>query len=113
LLKTRAAMRGAGKSGVTGGGKRPMMAAAGEGGEGRAGITEEETHMAKDHPIHALRSNLEKARLKAVESLAASGALSPGALNELMTLQVALTAVREEIAARGASLGSGAERELD
>lgn len=69
--------------------------------------------MAKDHPIHALRSNLEKARLRAVESLAASSALSPGALNELMTLQVALTAVREEIATYGASLGSGAERELD
>ncbi len=70
--------------------------------------------MAKDQPIHALRATLEAARLEAVELLAAaSGALSPGALNELMTLQVALTAVREEIAGHGASLGSGAERELD
>jgi len=70
--------------------------------------------MAKEYPIHTLRETLEKARLKAVESLAAAGgALSPGALNELVTLQVALTAVREEIAAHGASLGSGAERELD
>lgn len=70
--------------------------------------------MPKDQPIHALRANLEDARLKAIKTLAAaSNPLSVSALNELVMLQVALTAVREEIAAHGASLGGGAESELD
>lgn len=70
--------------------------------------------MANDHPIHALRKNLGQARLKAVEALAAkSGAISANSLQELVAIQAALTAVREEIAAHGASLGWGAESELD
>jgi len=58
------------------------------------------------HPVHALRANLEAARLKAVEALAAAkGAFSTDALRELATLQAALTAVREEIATHGVRLG--------
>jgi hypothetical protein len=70
--------------------------------------------MAKNHPIHTLRQNLEAARLKAVEALAAAGGtFSPDALRELATLQMALTAVREEIVTHGAKLGWGSEDELD
>lgn len=94
------------------------------GGDGTAGsgqmvllrtrALERETEMANDHPIHALRMKLEEARLKAVEALAAkSGTVSANGLQELVAIQVALTAVREEIAAHGASLGWGAENELD
>jgi hypothetical protein len=76
--------------------------------------SEKEAKMATDHPVHALRANLEQARLKAVETLAATkGAVSANSLQELVAIQVALTAVREEIAAHGASLGWGAESELD
>jgi hypothetical protein len=64
--------------------------------------------MANAHPVHTLKSNLEAARLKAVETLAAAGgAFSPDALQELATLQGALTAVREEIVNHGAKLGWG------
>jgi hypothetical protein len=69
--------------------------------------------MAKN-PIHVLRRNLEAARLKAVETLAAAGGSpSPDALRELATLQTVLTAVREEIVTHGAKLGWGSEDELD
>lgn len=69
--------------------------------------------MAK-HPIHTLRTNLEAARLKAVETLAAKeNAISPDALRELATLQAALTAVREEIESHGGKLGWGSTAELD
>ena len=69
--------------------------------------------MAESHPVHTLKSNLEDARLKAVETLAAAGgALSPDALQELATLQAALTAVREEILDHGAKLGWGAGDDL-
>jgi hypothetical protein len=72
-----------------------------------------ETTMTK-HPVHALRANLETARLKAVEALAArDDAISPDALRELATLQAALTAVREEIEAQGGRLGWGPTAELD
>jgi hypothetical protein len=66
------------------------------------------------HPVHALRANLETARLKAIETLAAKeNAISPDALRELATLQAALTAVREEIEAQGGKLGWGPTAELD
>ena len=66
------------------------------------------------HPVHALRANLEAARLKAVEALAAKeNAIPPDALRELATLQAALTAVREEIEAHSAKLGWGSTAELD
>jgi len=52
--------------------------------------------------------------LKAVEALAArEGAFSTDALQELATLQGALTAVREEIKAHGLRLGWGGENELE
>lgn len=70
--------------------------------------------MTKPHPVNALRANLETARLKAVEALAArEGAFSTDALQELATLQGALTAVREEIKAHGLRLGWGGENELE
>lgn len=66
------------------------------------------------HPIHALRANLETARLKAVETLAAKeSAISPEALRDLATLQAALTAVREEIETHGGRLGWGPTPELN
>jgi len=69
--------------------------------------------MANDHPVHTLQANLEDARLKAVEALAATnGAFSPDALHELATLQAALTAVREEIVNHGAKLGWGGGDDL-
>jgi hypothetical protein len=68
--------------------------------------------MALPHPVYVLRANLETARLKALETLAAKeGALSPDTLRELAALQAALTAVREEIAAHSARLGWGDESE--
>lgn len=68
----------------------------------------------KHHPVHALRANLEAARLKAVETLAEKeNAISPDALKDLATLQAALTAVREEIEAHGGRLGWGPTTELD
>ncbi|MBV8473503.1 MAG: hypothetical protein JO234_08815 [Hyphomicrobiales bacterium] len=66
------------------------------------------------HPVHALRANLETARLKAVEALAAQeNAISPDALRELAALQAALVAVREEIEAHRGTLGWGPPAELD
>jgi hypothetical protein len=68
----------------------------------------------KPHPIHTLRANLETARLKAIETLAATeGKFSPDALRELAILQAALNAVREEIQAHGERLGWGGQDELD
>ena len=64
--------------------------------------------MAKPHPVYVLQANLETARLKAVEILAASdGVVSPDAMRELATLQAALTSVREVIGTRGGRLGWG------
>jgi hypothetical protein len=43
------------------------------------------------HPVHALQANLETARLKAVETLAAkAGALAPDGLRELALIHAAL-----------------------
>ncbi|WP_037490019.1 hypothetical protein [Sphingobium indicum] len=70
--------------------------------------------MERRHPVHSLRANLEAARLKAVERLAATDrAFSADALQELATLQTALTAVREELEAHGAKLGWGGGDDLD
>jgi hypothetical protein len=69
--------------------------------------------MKTSHPVHALRANLEAARLKAVETLAAAkGVLTTDALQELAILQVALTAVQQEIDAHGVKLGWGGADEL-
>jgi len=70
--------------------------------------------MANHHPVHRLRANLEAARLKAIDELAATdGAFHPDALQAIATLQMALTAVREAIEAHGPRLGWGGNDELD
>lgn len=70
--------------------------------------------MAKPHPIHALRANLEAARLKAVEALAATTVpYAPEALHQLASLQTSLTAVIEAIATQGPALGWGSGEVLD
>jgi hypothetical protein len=64
--------------------------------------------MTTPHPVHALRTALEGERLKAVETLAAQGgSVSPDALRQLATLQMALMAVREEIETHSIRLGWG------
>ena len=64
--------------------------------------------MAEPHPVYTRQANLETARLKAVETLAArDGVASPDAMTELATLQAALTAVREVIGTHGGDLGWG------
>jgi len=66
--------------------------------------------MAKQHPVHTLRANLETERLKVVVALAATkGAFSTDALHKLSALQGALTAVREEIATHATREGWGGE----
>lgn len=68
--------------------------------------------MAKQHPVHALRANLEAARLKAIEALAATnGPYSPDTLHQLASLQAALTAVTEAIVTHGPAVGWGSESE--
>jgi hypothetical protein len=70
--------------------------------------------MAKPHPVHALRANLEAARLKAVETLAAANApYSPEALHQLAALQASLTAVTEAIETQGPAVGWGSSEGLD
>jgi hypothetical protein len=65
------------------------------------------------HPVHALKANLEAARLQVIETLAANaGAPAPDALRELAVIQTALSAVREEIEKHSARLGWGATEEL-
>jgi hypothetical protein len=62
--------------------------------------------MHQQHPVHVLRTILEAARLKAIESLAASSdPLTLTGLRELATIQTALSAVREEIQAHGVGWG--------
>jgi hypothetical protein len=66
------------------------------------------------HPVHALQANLEAARLKLVETLAAKGGpLTPDALRELAIIHAALSAVREEIDKHGVRMGWGGKGELD
>jgi hypothetical protein len=70
--------------------------------------------MTNAHPVHALQANLEAARLKVVETLAAKGGpLIPDALRELALIHAALSAVRDEIETHGVRLGWGNEGELD
>lgn len=68
-------------------------------------------------PIHQLRDTLEQRRLKEVERLAAvnvgGDAPADDALRSLAHLQLALTAVREEIAAHDIKLGGGSETPLE
>ena len=69
--------------------------------------------MTKLHPVHVLQANLEAARLKVIETLAArEDAPTPDALRELATVHAALSAVREEIDARSAKMGWGDRGEL-
>ncbi|RPH68406.1 MAG: hypothetical protein EHM78_18940 [Myxococcaceae bacterium] len=68
--------------------------------------------MAKQHPVHVLRANLEAARLKAIEALAATnGPYAPDALHQLASLQAALTAVSDAIVTHGPAVGWGSESE--
>jgi hypothetical protein len=70
--------------------------------------------MTKRHPVHDLQANLEAARLKVIETLAAKdGPPAPDALRELATIHAALSAVREEIETHGVRLGWGNKDELD
>ena len=70
--------------------------------------------MTKLHPVHVLQANLEAARLKLIETLAArEGIPNPDALRELATIHAALSAVREEIETHSARLGWGDRGELD
>jgi len=69
--------------------------------------------LTKTHPINALRVTLEDKRLDAVQSLAASAApLDPTALAEIAQIQLALTAVREEINEHSVKLGWGSAKAL-
>jgi hypothetical protein len=67
--------------------------------------------MAKSHPIHTLRAKLDSKRLELIQTLAASNELSAQTVNELSTVQAALTAVTEAIATHGPRLGWGSEGE--
>ena len=70
--------------------------------------------MPKQHPVRVLRANLEAARVKAVEALAATELpYSPDALNKLASVQAALTAVSEAIATHGPTLGWGSSEGMD
>ena len=67
-------------------------------------------------PVHALKNVLETARLNAVQELAAGGttpAVSTEALRRVAFIQLALVAVREEIAAHEPKVGGGGERPLE
>jgi hypothetical protein len=69
--------------------------------------------MKPHHSVYVLREKLEDARLKAVEALAAKAEnLSAASLQELTTLHLALTAVRQEISEHGAKAGWGSEEAL-
>ena len=70
--------------------------------------------MTDTHPVHALRTRLEDERLDAVLKLAATGVVpNSSALSELAHIQLALTAVREEVAAHSVKLGWGSEEALE
>lgn len=67
-------------------------------------------------PIHALEEALEATRLEEIERLATngiqSGQIPIGSLGPLASVQAALMAVREEIAAHEIKLGGGSEKPL-
>jgi hypothetical protein len=66
-------------------------------------------------PLHALRDILEAARMQAIQELAADGvtpAVSTEALRRVAFIQIALVAVREELAAHEPKVGGGSEQPL-
>jgi hypothetical protein len=73
--------------------------------------------MTQRMPIHALRDTLEDARLQAVQELASAGGGAPSisdeALQRVAFLQIALVAVREELAAHEVKVGGGGEQPLE
>jgi hypothetical protein len=73
--------------------------------------------MAKRRPIHALRDTLETARLQAIEELASTDGTTPSISTETLRrvafLQLALVAVREEVAAHEGKIGWGSEKPLE
>jgi len=73
--------------------------------------------MVKRKPIHALRDTLESARLQAIRELASTDGTIPSisteALQRVAFLQIALVAVREELAAHEVKIGGGSEQSLD
>ena len=73
--------------------------------------------MAKRTPIHTLRDTLATARLQAIRELASTGETTPSISTEVLqrvaVLQVALVAVREELAAHEVKLGGGGEQPLE
>ena len=73
--------------------------------------------MIKRMPIHALRDALEAASLQAIQELAPAdgtiASVSTEALQRVAFLQLALVAVREEIAAHEVKIGWGSEQPLE
>jgi hypothetical protein len=67
-------------------------------------------------PIPGLEAALEKTRLEEIERLASksvkNGPISIDALGPLASVQIALMAVREEIALHDTKLGGGSEKPL-
>lgn len=68
-------------------------------------------------PIHALRDTLEAARLQAIQELVAADGTIPSvsteALQRIAFVQIALVAVREELAAHEVKIGGGSEQPLE
>ena len=70
--------------------------------------------MDKQHPVHALRTNLQATRLEMVEALAkTSPPYSPETLHQLASVQTALAAVVEAIETQGPTVGWGSAEGLD
>ena len=69
--------------------------------------------MTEMKPVHALQTALEVARMREIREISkAPSQLSNEALRRIVIVQVALTAVREEIAAHEVKVGGGSERPL-
>ena len=68
-------------------------------------------------PIHTLRDALETARLQAIQELASTDGTTPSISTETLQrvafLQLALVAVREELAAHEVKIGGGGEKPLE
>jgi hypothetical protein len=76
--------------------------------------SEEAVTMAEQHPVHALRAELQATRLRMVEALAATSApYSPDTLHQLASIQAALTAVNEAIETEGPTVGWGSGEGLE
>jgi hypothetical protein len=73
--------------------------------------------MVKRMPIHALRDTLEAARLLTIQELVAADGTIPSvsteALQRIAFGQIALVAVREELAAHEVKIGGGSEQSLE